>query len=69
MSCREDCDDCPALDLEEQIESLEDRIAELEEEIEVLKETDGKGYEYPPSTAARIKSMDHLRQWLKGQQK
>lgn len=69
MRWRDDCDDCPAGDLEEQIESLEDRIAELEEEVEVLKATGGNGYEYPPSTAARITSMEMLKKWVKEQKK
>lgn len=37
---------------------------ELEAEIEVLLATDGKGYEYGPSTATTITSMEHLKTWV-----
>jgi len=65
----EDCAACEEKDceigaLQEEIYDRDRKIEELEAEIEVLLATDGKGYEYGPSTATTITSMEHLKTWV-----
>lgn len=66
MSCSEgdeyECTHCNYL--EDSILDLENTVEELRSEIELLKRTHGVGYEYAPSTATTIKSMDGLRKWV-----
>ena len=50
--------------LEDDLEDANEKIELLEKQIEILIETNGKGYDELPSTASRIKSMEELRTWV-----